>query len=62
MRKMCLLNRGSAGSEIIRDENTNYISIKKESIYATKVRKDLQRLKRLGSKKLKSAKFRIGEK
>ncbi|KAL9987688.1 hypothetical protein ACROYT_G002035 [Oculina patagonica] len=33
---MCLLNRGSAGSEIIRDKNTNYISIKEESIYATK--------------------------
>ncbi len=55
------LNRGSAGSEIIRDKNTNYISIKEESIYATKVRKDLQWLKRLGSMKLKRVKFRIVE-
>ena len=62
MRKVCLLDRGSVGSEITRDINKNNLSTKEESIYTISFSKDSLPLKRLFSVKLKSVKFRIVEK
>ena len=42
MRKLFLVNRGSARSERTRDKNNHYVLTKEESINGIKVEKDPQ--------------------
>ena len=59
MRKVCLLNRVSARSQMSRDKNYCHGLTKEESMYSIILKKDSQLCKRLRSEKLKSVQFRV---